>query len=264
MPPVLGPVSPSPTRLWSCAEAKGRARWPSQMAKNDASSPSRKASITTSAPAAPNAPSNIIVDRRFGLGQRHGDDDALAGRQPVGLDDDRRALFAHIGQRRLRLREAGVGPRGNGVVAAQILGEALRAFELRGGLRRPERPDSGGVEIVDEAGHQRRLRPDDDEADGHQPAEGDDRRMVGDVESRDFGDPRHARVARRDEKLRQQGAARQRKGERVFAPARADEKNIHGAEPRPKENRPLSRRERASDQPRRRPSRGPRLIGPGR
>ena len=29
MPPVLGPVSPSPTRLWSCAATRGATRSPS-------------------------------------------------------------------------------------------------------------------------------------------------------------------------------------------------------------------------------------------
>ena len=60
MPPVFGPVSPSPTRLWSCAEASGIAVSPSHSAKNEASSPTRNSSITTSAPAAPSPPPNIM------------------------------------------------------------------------------------------------------------------------------------------------------------------------------------------------------------
>src|SRR3546814_7755395 len=42
--PVFGPVSPSPTRLWSCAEARGRAVRPSTSAKTLASSPVRNRS----------------------------------------------------------------------------------------------------------------------------------------------------------------------------------------------------------------------------
>ena len=49
MPPVFGPVSPSPTRLWSCAVPKGSAVVPSQSTKKLASSPVRHSSITTSA-----------------------------------------------------------------------------------------------------------------------------------------------------------------------------------------------------------------------
>jgi hypothetical protein len=56
MPPVLGPVSPSPTALWSWAEASGSAYPPSTKAKKLASSPSRNSSITRVAPAAPNRP----------------------------------------------------------------------------------------------------------------------------------------------------------------------------------------------------------------
>ncbi len=60
MPPVFGPVSPSPTRLWSCAAVIGIAVSPSHSAKNDASSPVMNSSTTTSAPAAPSPPSNIM------------------------------------------------------------------------------------------------------------------------------------------------------------------------------------------------------------
>ncbi len=55
MPPVLGPVSPSPTRLWSCEVAIGSAVLPSTIEMKLASSPSRNSSITTRAPASPNA-----------------------------------------------------------------------------------------------------------------------------------------------------------------------------------------------------------------
>src|SRR5690242_5740177 len=46
MPPVFGPVSPSPTRLWSCADARATAVSPSTNANRLASSPARNSSIT--------------------------------------------------------------------------------------------------------------------------------------------------------------------------------------------------------------------------
>ena len=49
MPPVLGPVSPSPMRLKSRAGASGRALTPSQSASTDSSTPSRNSSTTTGA-----------------------------------------------------------------------------------------------------------------------------------------------------------------------------------------------------------------------
>ena len=54
MPPVLGPVSPSPTRLKSCAGASATARVPSHTASSDSSGPVIPSSITTVRPASPN------------------------------------------------------------------------------------------------------------------------------------------------------------------------------------------------------------------
>ena len=41
MPPVLGPASPSPTRLKSCAGSSGTTVRPSDSANSDTSGPSR-------------------------------------------------------------------------------------------------------------------------------------------------------------------------------------------------------------------------------
>jgi hypothetical protein len=53
MPPVLGPVSPSPIRLKSCAGARGTARRPSHTTSSDSSGPIMPSSITTVRPASP-------------------------------------------------------------------------------------------------------------------------------------------------------------------------------------------------------------------
>ena len=55
MPPVLGPASPSPTRLKSWAGASATARVPSQTASTDSSGPVMPSSTTTVRPASPNA-----------------------------------------------------------------------------------------------------------------------------------------------------------------------------------------------------------------
>ena len=57
IPPVFGPVSPSPTRLKSCAGASGSTVSPSTSAKMDTSSPSSSSSITT-------GPSNAAAARK--------------------------------------------------------------------------------------------------------------------------------------------------------------------------------------------------------
>ena len=193
MPPVFGPVSPSNARLWSCAVASASACSPSQSAKNEASSPRMNSSTTTCGAGSAEAAAEHHVDGGQRLVQRHRDDDALAGSKPVGLDDDRRALRADIGLRRLGIVEALVGRGRNAVGAAQILGEALRAFELRGGFGRPERLDARGREIIDDACGERRLRPDHDQIDLVGLAERDHRGMVRDIERHAFGLARDAR-----------------------------------------------------------------------
>ena len=183
MPPVLGPWSPSKTRLWSCAAASGIAVSPSHSAKNEASSPLRNSSITTSAPASPSAAAEHHVDRGFRLRDRLRDDDALAGREPVGLDDDRRALRAHVGLRGRGRGETLIGRGRNVVRPAQVLGEALGAFEPRRGLARAECLDAGGGEIVDDARHTSGASgPTTTRSIVPRAAECDHRRMVGDVE----------------------------------------------------------------------------------
>ena len=83
---------------------------------------------------------------------------------------------------------------------AEILGEALGAFELRRRLRRPEMLDAGRVESVCKPGDERRLGADDDEVDGVVRAKANHGRVVGDVERDALGDApqcRHSRAHNR-------------------------------------------------------------------
>ena len=165
MPPVFGPWSPSNARLWSCAEASAIAVSPSQSAKNDASSPVEKFLHHDFGAGRAERAAEHHVDRGFAPRRCLRHHHALAGRQAVGLDDDRRALRAHVGLGRRRGGEALVGGGRDAVRLAQVLGEALGAFELRRRLARAERLDAGGGEIVDDAGAERRLRADHHEVD---------------------------------------------------------------------------------------------------
>ncbi len=220
MPPVLGPWSPSKARLWSCAVASGSAVSPSTSAKKLASSPSRNSSMTTSVPAAPNAPPKQSSMASSASSRVCGDDHALAGGEPVGLDDDGQALRGHISLGRGRVVEAAIGGGGDAVFGAEILGEALGAFELRRGPRRPEHLDAGRFEIVGEPGHQRRLGPDHHQVDVVLPAEADHRRMVGHVERHAVGDRGDPGIARRAIEPVEQGALPELPGERMLAAAR--------------------------------------------
>ena len=61
MPPVLGPVSPSPTRLWSMEDTMGAMAVPSVKARTLTSGPVKNSSITTRLPESPKARSSIMV-----------------------------------------------------------------------------------------------------------------------------------------------------------------------------------------------------------
>ena len=153
---------------------------------------------------APEAATEHHVDsvKRFFLGHRY--DDAFAGGETVRLDHDRRALPADIGLCRRRIGEMRIGCGRNFVVAAKLLGEVLGTLQLARGFGRTECPEAGGIEIVDDAGGNRRIGTDHDKIHRVDFAEIDHRGMVGDIKRHTFGFPRDAGVARRAPKFRQQ------------------------------------------------------------
>ncbi len=106
-----------------------------------------------------------VGDRALGLGLGEGNGHALARRQAIGLDDDGQAEGRR--QRGLRLRQRAhpniTGGRDVGA-AAQVLGKALRALQLRGGLARPEHRYALGPERIGQAVDQRRFRANHDQA----------------------------------------------------------------------------------------------------
>ena len=106
-----------------------------------------------------------VRDRRLGGGARLGDHHALAGREAVRLDHHRQGEVVETRNRRIPVGEAAIGGGGNALAGAQILGEALRSFELRRGLVGPEHGEASGTQRIAEPVDQRRLRPDHDEAD---------------------------------------------------------------------------------------------------
>ena len=105
------------------------------------------------------------VDRRFRLSDGCGNDDTLAGGQPVGFDDHRRAMLANVCARFRGVGEGAVFRRRDTVSAHERLGEVLRALELRGGARRAEHAQSASAEHVDDSARQRCLRADDGQSD---------------------------------------------------------------------------------------------------
>ena len=122
--------------------------------------------------------------------------DALAGREPVVLDDMRHPQRV---ERRLDLVDGGadVGQPGRNVRRGHdLLGEALAALQLGRGGRRTEAGNPGIAHSVGHAGHEGCLRPDDDKVHGAVPGERGDARAVEDAAGQRFAEGHriHARV----------------------------------------------------------------------
>ncbi|MNO73014.1 hypothetical protein D3C76_639730 [compost metagenome] len=106
-----------------------------------------------------------VAHCRFRLFELHGDDDALACRQTVSLDDDGGTLLAQVGQSGLHLGEVLVFGGGDGVARQEVLGEGLGALQLGGGGGRAEDGEPFGTEGIHHPFHQGRFRPDYGETD---------------------------------------------------------------------------------------------------
>ena len=169
MPPVFGPTSPSQSRLWSRAGGSARASRPSQSAIRLASRPVEPlldhdpGPVRSAEPRrsiAASASSSVVADGH-----------ALAGREAVGLDDDRavpgvraraRTPGPSIGSPALDARDRAIGTPAAAAISWQnALLVSIRAAAAVG----PKTAMPGRVERVGHAGRQRRLRPDDDELD---------------------------------------------------------------------------------------------------
>ena len=157
------------------------------------------------------------------FGQRHGDDDALAGGEAVGLDDDRRTLAVDVGVRRGDVRKGLVGGGRDLVPHHEALGEILRALELRGFLGRAENLQAARAENVHDAGGERRFRADDGEVHAFLLGEIGERLRVGEVHVLQLVLARRAGVAGGDKDFLQAGRIGQAPGQSVFAAAGADD-----------------------------------------
>ena len=172
-----------------------------------------------------------LRDRALGVGRRVADRDALAGRQPVRLDDDtatgRRQLGREgRGRRCVHERLAASHPdagRGRDLVAERL---ARLDPRRRGG--RPEHREARLEQRVGDAGGERRLGSDDDQLGRFATGDRHDRGGVERV------DPRHAahawleadRVAAgRDDDLVDTRLGRQLPGQRVLAAAPTDDED---------------------------------------
>ena len=179
--------------------------------------------------------------QRGGLVHRHRH--ALARRQAVRLDHNRRAMLAHVRLCRFELVEGAVLGGGDVVTRHQTLGEVLGALDLRGGLGRAERLDAGFLEIVDDALDQRHLGADEHPVVFVVLDEVDHRRVVRRVDPLGADAVElHARIAGGHSHLVDAAATQQRVGDGMFTGTRTDNQNLHShtssKKPRPVPRRP--------------------------
>ena len=157
---------------------------------------------------------------------RHGH--ALACGQAIGLDDDRRAMLAHISGGTLQIVERLVLRGRNVVTFHKLLGEVLGTLDLRGGLVRAERLDAGGREIVDDAFDKRHFRSDEHPVVTIVLHEIDERRMIGRVELRGADAVKlHARIAWGHSDLADVAATHERVGDGMFTRTGTNDQNLH-------------------------------------
>ncbi len=165
------------------------------------------------------------------------DDDALAGREPVGLDDHGQALRPDIVGIEGLFGKGGVARGGYAVALQEVLGVRLRPFQARRGAGGAEASAASRGETIGDACDQRTFGADDGESDVL--ARGECKQGVdivgGDGNVADLGLERRARISWRDEYLIHARRLRALPGQRVFAAAAADDQNFHTSESRHRE-----------------------------
>ena len=160
------------------------------------------------------------IDRPVGGVEIIGDDHALAGRETVGLDDDRRAMARDKGFRRHRIAKAAVGCGRDLRTHAKVLGKALGGFDGGGRSARTEGRNPFRFERVDETQDERRFGTDHGEIDPLAAAKPDERLDVGRADRDALGFVGDPRIAGGAEQAVDQRRRRNRPGERVLASAR--------------------------------------------
>jgi hypothetical protein len=173
------------------------------------------------------------VQRGFGVCVARRNDHALARGEPVGLDHDRDFTRPHVVARGLVFRECAVSRRRNAMPSQEVLREGLRAFELCARGERTEALQAGCLEAIHDAADERYLGAHDRQLDPLGARELDQCREVvdryRDVARLRFGGS--AGIAGRHEHFRDARRLRELPGDRMLAPAAADDQDLHCSSP---------------------------------
>src|SRR6266540_1239114 len=208
MPPVLGPVSPSPSRLWSCAAGRRSSCAPSVSARTDSSSPFRKSSITISWPASPNAPSASMARAARPASVRR-------AHTTAPLPAARPEAFTTSGSACRAMKERA----GSSVVNVRLAARGGGAGSEGGMTRRPQR--------VREPAGERRFRAHDGQIDLVLARRRDEVGGGGGGNGEIGAELGGAGIAGSGEEFRVGGVALQRPAERVLAAAPPDDQDSH-------------------------------------
>ncbi len=220
MPPVFGPVSPSPTRLKSCAGSSGTADCPSVTTKSDTSGPARYSSITTR----PHSAACRSAAARSSVTTT-----PLPAARPsflttYGAPKSSSAAATSSGVVQAYARAVGT------CAAVMIsLANALEPSSCAASARRAEDRDALGAYGVGDPGDQRRLGPDHHQVGADLDGQGDHRLRVGRVDVPQVRDGGDARVARGGDQLLDVGVGGQAQRKRMLTTTATQEKYAHPA-----------------------------------
>ena len=166
----------------------------------------------------------VLAHAVTGLGERLGDEDALPGGEPIGLDDVEPGQRLEVRERDVLLLRGERRVPGGGDLGPrqQLLHPRLRPLQSRGGRGRSEDRDAATAELVGQAVDEGRLGPDHHEVHRletlHRVVEGQARGHLGDP-----------RVPGRGEDRVDHRRARQSPREGVLTRAAADDEDLHYA-----------------------------------
>ena len=226
MPPVFGPVSPSPMRLKSCAGTRGTAVDPSVIANRETSGPSRYSSTTTALSGrARHAAAWAIAAARSSVTTT-----PLPAARPSSLTTNGAPNWSSAAATSSAVVHTWASAVGTSAWAITALANALEPSSWAACGAGAEAVDPRRTHRVRDAGHERGLRSDDDQVHREVAGERGDGLRIAGVHHVIGADLAQSRVAGRDEQGLDAGIGRQREGQGVLAPAGPEEQDVHGDE----------------------------------
>jgi len=164
----------------------------------------------------------------LGFFYRRSDDDALAGRQAVGLHHDGSALLANVGNRGIARIEGGVRRRWDVVLLHERLAVRLASLEQRACGIGAEDRDTRVAQLVGNARDERSLRAHDHKIDTVLAHEREHGRAAHHIDVVDVGRNRsRAAITRGNEQLVAPRRLGKRPCDRMLATATAKHQNVH-------------------------------------